>query len=91
MYYLGWDVGIKNLSYCLLDSDKNIIDWNIIDLTNKVDYYCEGEKKGGQVCGRGASYYYNNKCYVFYYMLQMNHNPCKHVPQMNRIHRIHVL
>lgn len=63
MYYLGWDVGIKNLSYCLLDSDKNIIDWNIIDLTNKVDYYCEGEKKGGQVCGRGASYYYNNKCY----------------------------
>ena len=35
--YLGWDIGIKNLAYCLMDYDENtqktkIIDWGIINL-----------------------------------------------------------
>lgn len=63
MIYLGWDVGIKNLSYCLLDSDKNILDWNIIDLTNRIDYKCEGVKGDGNNCGKGASFVFNGKCY----------------------------
>lgn len=29
---LSWDVGIKNLAYCILDSKCNIIDWNIISI-----------------------------------------------------------
>lgn len=31
---LSFDVGIKNLAYCLLDSDKNILDWNVLDCSS---------------------------------------------------------
>ena len=31
--YIGWDIGIKNLSYCILDIDGTIKEWDIIDLT----------------------------------------------------------
>ena len=43
MKILSWDIGIKNLSYCILESEnKNnvkIIDWGIIDISpyNKKD------------------------------------------------------
>ena len=34
MRILAWDIGIKNLSYCLYDTLKdNIIDWNIVDIS----------------------------------------------------------
>ena len=35
MKLIGWDVGIKNLSYCVIDYNENdykIFDWGIIDL-----------------------------------------------------------
>jgi hypothetical protein len=28
---LSFDVGIKNLAYCLIDYEKNILDWNVIN------------------------------------------------------------
>jgi hypothetical protein len=28
---LSFDVGIKNLAYCLIDNDKTILDWNILN------------------------------------------------------------
>jgi hypothetical protein len=31
---LSFDVGIKNLAYCLLDYDGHILDWNVIDCTS---------------------------------------------------------
>ena len=31
MIILSFDVGIKNLAFCLLDSEKNILDWHIIN------------------------------------------------------------
>ena len=31
MIILSFDVGIKNLAYCIIDNDKYILDWNIID------------------------------------------------------------
>lgn len=32
MIILSFDIGIKNLAYCLIDSeDKTILDWNVID------------------------------------------------------------
>ena len=31
MLILSFDVGIKNLAYCLMDSDRNILDWGIIN------------------------------------------------------------
>ena len=36
MLILSFDIGIKNLAYCLIDSDDNVIlDWNIIDCSGK--------------------------------------------------------
>jgi hypothetical protein len=36
MIILSFDIGIKNLAYCLIDSeDKCILDWNILDCTGK--------------------------------------------------------
>lgn len=37
MIFIGWDVGIKNLSYCVVEYNEEkkeykILDWNIIDL-----------------------------------------------------------
>ena len=61
--YLGWDVGIKNLSYCLIDYNSksfNIIDWGIINLLE--DYstvqYCNQYKKGNvtEICGKTAGF-----------------------------------
>jgi len=34
----SFDIGIKNLSYCILDNKINIIDWNIINLLDKKTY-----------------------------------------------------
>ena len=34
---LSFDVGIKNLAYCLIDTSENawhILDWNVIDCTS---------------------------------------------------------
>ena len=60
--YLGWDVGIKNLAYCLLDKkgDKfEIMDWGIINLLvhKSPPIYCNCLKVNGSICGRRASYY----------------------------------
>jgi len=35
MKYIGWDIGIKNLSYCILDDTFAILDWGIINLMDE--------------------------------------------------------
>jgi hypothetical protein len=44
MRLLSWDVGILNLSYCLIEYDNNekwkIIDWDIINLTDRHKTVC---------------------------------------------------
>ena len=60
--YLGWDVGIKNLSYCLLDKKDNkikIIDWGIINLLvhKSPPIYCSCLKADESICGKRASFY----------------------------------
>jgi hypothetical protein len=36
MIILSFDIGIKNLAYCMIDTeDKTILDWHIIDCTDK--------------------------------------------------------
>ena len=53
MKVLSWDVGIINLAYCMIDyTDNNwkILDWGIINLTNREKYICSN-------CGKNASCY----------------------------------
>lgn len=50
---LSFDVGIKNLAYCLLDSDdKSILDWGILNIS--VDPVCDHKAKG-KCCDKSAS------------------------------------
>lgn len=58
----SWDVGIKNLSYCILEKEENnvkIIDWGIINIadTTLTDLVCSGVLKNKSKC--------NNKCKVY--------------------------
>ena len=53
MKVLSWDVGIINLAYCIIEykeKDWKIIDWGIINLTNRQKYKCIK-------CGKNASCY----------------------------------
>ena len=45
MKVLSWDVGIINLAFCLIDYNTEtkkwkILDWNIINLTNRDQIKC---------------------------------------------------
>ena len=55
--YIGWDIGIKNLAYCIIDEKYNIIDWNIINLLGDSEHPICLEINGkGNQCNKKASY-----------------------------------
>ena len=63
MKILSWDIGIKNLSYCLLSNESNeinILDWGIINLDDP-PIICNGHFKNGNKCNRKATMV-NNTC-----------------------------
>ena len=71
MKILSWDVGILNLAYCLIEfnneTDWKIIDWDLINLTNREKIKCFE-------CGKNPSLYqeiYNSgiKTYTCTYFL----------------------
>ena len=71
---LSFDVGIINLSYCLLTKKDNkweIIEWNNIDLTNSINYKCE--------CGAKSSFTHKVNNIDKYYCK----NHCKNIEQTN--------
>tara|TARA_B110000858_G_C17372443_1_gene280085 strand:- start:91 stop:327 length:237 start_codon:yes stop_codon:yes gene_type:complete len=52
MKYLSFDVGIKNLAYCSLDSSKKILDWGIINLNRDPICQCGLQKE----CSKTSTY-----------------------------------
>jgi hypothetical protein len=53
MKLLSFDVGIKNLAYCLIDDEKNTIeDWGILNIS--VDPVCDHVMKGLKSCDKTA-------------------------------------
>lgn len=59
MKVLSFDIGIKNLAYCLLDSqDKTIKDWNIINVS--IDPHCSHCTKKGKHCDKSAKFICDN-------------------------------
>ena len=53
MKILSFDVGIKNLAYCLLDTEnKSILDWGIINIS--VDTTCDHVSKD-KCCDKTAT------------------------------------
>ena len=56
----SWDVGIKNLAYCILEFDIDnykIIKWDIINLVKNNSHMCSGKFKNGKDCNKKASFY----------------------------------
>jgi len=71
MKILSFDIGIKNLAFCLLDSDKDSIeDWGIINIS--IDPVCEHMIKLKQ-CDKTAKAYINDIRYCTSHLnLKMN-------------------
>lgn len=58
MKILSWDIGIKNLSYCILEKSNDLItitDWNVINLENELPVViCSGICNNGNPCKKKA-------------------------------------
>lgn len=70
--YLGWDVGIKNLAYCLIDKENKIHDWGIVNLSDhqseKKKHTCcaivnKKSKNETAPCGKLAKFVFEGKYY----------------------------
>ena len=62
MKILSFDVGIKNLAYCLLDDKDNTIeDWGILNIS--IDPQCQHVNKKNKVqCDKSSKFVSNNFC-----------------------------
>ena len=71
MYYIGWDIGIKNLAYCIIDENKLIKEFNIINLIDEPKViYCLCKNKNGKPCKSKATHYGNDIFYCNKHFLQ---------------------
>jgi len=78
----SWDVGIKNLAYCIVHKTGDhyeIKKWDIINLVKDDDKYCVAIQKNKKVCGRRARYYGTVADSVMYYCgsHKKHHRPYK--------------
>lgn len=65
----SWDVGIKNLAYCILVKDGdtyNIEHWDKIDVLDTKVILCCGKMKNGNTCNKRATFYSDYKDAIFY-------------------------
>ena len=71
MYYIGWDIGIKNLAYCIIDENKLIKEFNIINLIDDpIVICCSCSNKNGKPCKSKASHYGGDIFYCNKHFLQ---------------------
>ena len=65
MKILSWDIGIKNLSYCILKKEKDEIlikDWDIINLEDEIPVIlCSGKCNNGNNCSKKAIFLSKDK------------------------------
>lgn len=75
MKVISIDVGIKNLAFCLLEysSDKKyeIIKWDVINLSQKIDSKCSELDKTGLPCNNPVKFAKNTKCYCLKHSKKM--------------------
>jgi hypothetical protein len=69
MIIASFDIGIKNMAYCILDISSNdpiIKDWNVVNLisdNNSTFHNCNQICKNNKICGKKAKFTKNNNYY----------------------------
>jgi len=76
MKFVSIDVGIKNLSFCLFETNNDntsfsIIKWDNIDLTEQSETKCMEYSKN-ELCGKPAKFIKVSKCYCLKHAKKMN-------------------
>ena len=94
MKTISFDVGIKNMAYCIFDCSANIdiLDWKVLNLNEEntiVKKTCNAivnsRKQQNKVCGKNAKYQYNDQCYCethaksSNYLLPVKENQYTHI------------
>ena len=52
MITLCVDPGLRNLSFCIMNSEYEILLWDTFNILDSDDYHCESLFKNGKVCNR---------------------------------------
>lgn len=52
------DIGLRNLALCIMNSDYEILFWDVINVLDGDDYICESKFKNGKQCGRKCTMKY---------------------------------
>tara|TARA_B110000208_G_scaffold192009_1_gene261746 strand:+ start:2146 stop:2814 length:669 start_codon:yes stop_codon:yes gene_type:complete len=81
MKVISWDIGIKNLAYCLFE-DNTIIDWNIIDISIPT------KKKKLNLISEKLIKNVNNDKYLNVDYVLIENQPCLKNPTMKSIQMI---
>ena len=67
MNIISFDIGIKNMAYCVFDANGSIVDWNISNLMDREPEAktCTvmSKKTPATVCGKKAKFEKNGVCY----------------------------
>ena len=85
MITLCIDVGLRNLSMCIMNNNYSILLWDIFNILDSDDHLCTSSFKNGKLC--------NRKCTKTYIPLTENKNPvfcCKtHFPKDIKAAKMH--
>lgn len=74
MITLCVDPGIRHLSFCIMNSDYEILLWDVYNILDSDDYHCESFFKNGKIC--------NRKCTMKFKLCETSIYTCKtHFPK----------
>jgi len=66
MITLCIDPGMRNLSFCILNSDYEILLWDVYNVLDCDDFHCESTFKNGKICNRKCTMKYENENEMIY-------------------------
>lgn len=61
MITLCVDPGLRNLSFCIMNTEYEILLWDTFNILDGDDYHCESFFKNGNICGRKCCMKYQNQ------------------------------
>lgn len=90
MILISIDVGIKNLAYCCLHVNNNIIlnkiiDWDVLDLNENISYKCN-------ICNKNATFFKNDENYCKIHAKKCKYNiPIEYTKEFKTNTKIDIL